>query len=304
MSTKSKIILGSVIGLIVLSITAGYLSTTNIPVLQPRGEIGAEQLKLIIFACVLSLIIIVPVFGMLFMFTYKYRESNTKAKYSPNWDGNKLLETIWWTVPALLIIIISSVIWTSSYALDPYKELSSPNKPIEIQVIALDWKWLFIYPEQNIATVNYFKIPKDVPVHFNITSDAPMNSFWVPQLGSQIYAMPGMSTTLHLMANSTGNFHGSSANISGRGFSGMTFVASASTQSDFDKWVSSVQKCGNSLTSAEYLKLAKPSQNNHVQLFGNVDHRIYQNSIDKFMMPVDAEQSTMSSMGMDMEMHQ
>jgi cytochrome o ubiquinol oxidase subunit 2 len=178
------------------------------------------------------------------------------------------------------------IIWDSSHRLDPYRPLSSANKPLTIQVIALDWKWLFIYPTQGIATVNFVQFPVGTPVDFQITADAPMNSFWIPQLGSQIYAMPGMSTQLHLLADSGGNYYGSSANISGQGFAGMNFTARASSALAFRQWVTSVKASSSRLDVNHYGQLAKPSQGNPVAYYASAANGLYDDVIAKYIGPL------------------
>jgi cytochrome o ubiquinol oxidase subunit II len=257
----------------------------TVDVLNTKGTIGNQERSLILFALALSLLVVIPVFTMLFAFAWKYREGNTKAKYRPDWDHNAFIEGTWWLIPSVLIIILSVVTWNSSHQLDPYKPLNGKN-PLTIQVVALDWKWLFIYPKQNIATVNFVQIPEKTPVNFLITADAPMNSFWIPQLGGQIYAMPGMSTQLHLNANSIGDFHGSSANISGEGFAGMTFTARSSTQGDFNQWVSAAKQSSAKLNLAAYNQLAEPSQNNRPTFYAASEPNLYDMIITKYMEPM------------------
>jgi cytochrome o ubiquinol oxidase subunit 2 len=297
MKKKYKIIGVAVPVLAFLAVAAWYLHRTNIPVLEPRGPIAQQEQHLIIITLSLSLIVVVPVFSLLFGFAWKYREGNPKqAKYSPDLAGNRIAETIWWLVPSALILVIGIIIWNSSHALDPWKPLDSSTSPVTIQVVALDWKWLFIYPQQGIASVNFMQIPRQTPVDFEITSDSVMNSFWIPQLGSQIYAMPGMSTQLHLLASSDGNYYGSSANISGDGFAGMNFIAKASSQDDFDRWVNSAKHSPDSLSQAAYAKLAKPSQNNPVAYYASGAPGLYDTIINKYLAPIGGS-SSMSGMG-------
>lgn len=274
-----------IIPLLALLIVSIFLGTHNIALLNPQGLIAQKQFDLLVFASILSLIVLVPVFALTFFIVWRYREGNTKAQYSPDWDSSRILETIWWTVPLALILVLSIVTWNSSHELDPSKPLASTTKPVTIQVVALEWKWLFIYPEEQIATVNYVKFPMSTPVNFNITADAPMNSFWIPSLGGQIYAMSGMSTKLHLEADGAGKYKGSSANISGRGFAGMNFVAEATSQDDYKTWVRSAQEYGDTLTTADYDRLAKPSQNNKPQTFSYVSPNLYNDVLMKYMMP-------------------
>ena len=273
-----------VVGAALLAL-AWYLHGANIAVLNPKGPIAGQERQLIIFALLLSLIVVIPVLALTLGFAWRYREGNEQAKYSPRLAGNKAAEAIWWLVPSVLIIVLAVVAWNSSHSLDPYKPLASTTSPITIQVVALDWKWLFIYPQQHIATVNYVQIPERTPVNFEITADAPMNSFWIPQLAGQVYAMPGMSTQLHLSADGVGSYNGLSANISGEGFSGMTFVAKSSSMSDYMGWLKSAQRSPKKLTMAEYMMLAAPSQNNALATYSAVDQGLYTAVIDKYMSP-------------------
>lgn len=282
---RKKILL--IVGVVAaIGLLYGLLHGHTVQVLDPKGTIGHQERQLMFFALSLSLIVVVPVFVMLFWFAWRYREGNPKkTRYSPDWDHSVLLESVWWLVPTILITILSVVAWRSSHALDPFKPLPG-NKPLTIQVIALDWKWLFIYPEQNIATVNYVQLPLDRPVNFRITADAPMNSFWIPQLGGQIYAMPGMSTQLHLKATHAGEYHGSSANISGEGFAGMTFTAKAASTDEFDHWVTSVKKSPNKLSFQNYDRLAEASTNNPPAFYSKAEPKLYDIVIMKYMAPI------------------
>jgi len=265
----------------------GYIliGNNNISVLNPHGLIALKERNLIIIATLFSLAAVIPVFIMTFLFAWKYRENNSKAKYDPDWDHDTKLELTWWAAPFVIILILAVITWKSTHELDPYKSINAGTKPITIQVVALQWKWLFIYPEQNIATVNFIQFPDRTPINFELTADAPMNSFWIPQLGGQMYAMAGMGSHLHLIADAPGEFAGSAAEISGRGFSGMKFVARASSQADFNAWVQSVKESQNKLGLPKYNKLAAPSENNPVALYSSVEEGLYNKIIMKFMAP-------------------
>lgn len=254
----------------------------TVSVLQPKGEIAEKQRNLILFSVGLSLVVIVPVYMLLFHIVWKYRSSNKKAKYSPDWDSNKSLEITWWGIPIILILILSVVTWNSSHDLDPFKPLVSDKKPLKIQVVALQWQWLFIYPEENIATINYVQIPKDTPIDFEITADAPMNSFWVPELGGQIYAMSGMATHLNLKATEVGSFDGVSANISGEGFSGMKFITKATPQADYDKWVEDVKQDGTNLDQESYSTLSQPTKDAPARYFATSEPGLFNSIVMKF----------------------
>jgi cytochrome o ubiquinol oxidase subunit 2 len=227
--------------------------------------------------------VVIPVFVLTVYIVLKYHEGNKTARYSPEWDHSRLLESMWWGLPLIIITILAVITWNSSHQLDPSRPIVSDKKPLTVQVVALQWKWLFIYPEQKIASVNYLQMPVDTPVNFQITSDAPMNSFWIPKLGGQIYAMSGMSTQLHLMASKQGVFNGSSANISGRGFAGMSFKAQAVTEQEFDSWAGIVQRSHQSLSFDEYAKLARPSENNQVALYSEPAVNLYDTVLMQYM---------------------
>jgi cytochrome o ubiquinol oxidase subunit 2 len=286
MSNKTKITLMVLLALGVLLVSGIYLSRLNIAVLQPAGPVGQKEKNLIVFAVLLSLIVIIPVYVMLIGFAWKYRASNKSAKYSPNLNGSRLLESIWWGVPLILIIILGAVTWRSSHDLDPFRPLSSSRPPITIQVVALDWRWLFIYPQQKVATINYFKMPVNQPVTFQITSDAPMNSFWIPQLGGQIYAMSGMATHLNLLASRAGDFKGVSANISGEGFADMHFMALAVDSDQFTAWMKHLQAGGQNLDLKEYNKLAMPTRDTSLKSFGQAQPGLFDQIIAKYQAPV------------------
>lgn len=263
-----------------------FLRSNDIAVLHPKGWVALRERRLFIITTLLMLIVVVPVLVLAFVFAWKYRVG-AKAKYTPDWDHNRVAESLWWGVPCLIMIVLGIITWKGSYELDPFKPIETNTKPLTIQVVALQWKWLFIYPEQNIATVNFVQFPEQTPIVFEITADAPMNSFWIPQLGGQIYAMPGMKTKLHLIADEPGSYRGSSANLSGSGFSGMTFTAQSTTQADFDQWVESVKQTPGLLTADEYNKLVEPSRDNPVASYSLKEEDLYDQIVMKYMMPME-----------------
>lgn len=282
MSEKTKLLI--IFGIFAAVGAAGiaFLFLGDIAVLNPKGEIAYKQRTLLTITTVLMLIVVVPVFVMAFVIAWRYREGNKKAKkYEPEWDYSALAESVWWGVPCLIIIALGYFNWKGCHELDPFKPLA--EKQLTIQVVALDWKWLFLYPEQGIATVNFVQFPEKVPVYFEITADAPMNSFWIPQLGGQIYAMAGARSKIHLVAEEPGEFRGSSANISGEGFSGMKFIAKSSSPEDFAAWVESVRGGANVLNWAEYEKLAKPSSYNPVTSYTWEDKDLFERILMQYM---------------------
>lgn len=246
------------------------LGGCNMEILSPKGDIGAQEKTLLFTATGLMLLVVIPVIIMVLTFAWKYRASNTKADYQPKWAHSTAIEIVVWTIPCIIVAILAVITWRSTHALDPYKPLVSEHKPVTIEVVSLDWKWLFIYPEYDIATVNEIAFPVDVPVNFRITSASVMNSFFIPQLGSQIYSMAGMETKLHLNAREPGTYAGISANYSGAGFSGMRFKAIATSQEGFDNWVKEAKASGTALTPAVYQELTKRSEHNPVAKYASV----------------------------------
>ena len=263
--------------------TASLLGGCHASLLEPAGKIAADEKHLIIVATLLMLIVVVPVIILTLVFAWKYRASNTSATYMPNWSYSHRIEAVVWAVPIAIILVLATITWKTTHELDPYKPLESSVKPIEIEVVSLDWKWLFIYPEQHIATVNEIHFPAGTPVNFKITSDTVMNVFFIPQLGSQIYAMAGMQTQVNLIADQPGVFDGLSTNFSGAGFPDMKFTATASSQAEFDAWVAKVRASGNKLGLDNYADLAKPSSKAPVKYFSFVEPVLFAAVLDKTM---------------------
>ncbi|ARR46364.1 MULTISPECIES: ubiquinol oxidase subunit II [Vibrio] len=248
------------------------LAGCNSALLDPKGSIGVQEKELIITALLLMLIVVIPVILMTIYFAYRYRESNTGEEYAPDWSHSTKIEVVVWTIPIIIIAILAAITWRSTHELEPSKPIESDVKPITIEVVSLDWKWLFIYPEENIATVNYVAFPKDVPVQFKLTSDNIMNAFFIPRLGTQIYAMPGMVTKLNLIANHTGDYKGFASNYSGEGFSQMKFTASAmEDRTAFLNWVQQVKASPDRIEDWEQFRsLASPTVAEPVKLFSSV----------------------------------
>lgn len=257
----------------------------NFAVLNPKGIIAGQERGLMVTAILIMLTLAIPVYILLFVFIFKYRAGKQQAAYDPDWGKDSKFGFVLWIMPVAIIFTISVISWKSTHELDPYKPLASNVKPITIQVVALQWKWLFIYPEFNIATVNYIEFPKNTPINFVLTADAPMNTFWIPQLGSQVYAMPGMENQLHLMAGEEGDFSGGSSEISGAGFAGMKFVAHSVPQATFDNWAKATKQSSAILNLASYNELAKPSQYNSPASYSYSDKNLYNEIIMKYMAP-------------------
>tara|TARA_R110001599_G_scaffold64023_3_gene178977 strand:- start:601081 stop:602025 length:945 start_codon:yes stop_codon:yes gene_type:complete len=262
---------------VLLSLPLLLLAGCNdLVVMSPSGDIAAQQSRLIVVSTVLMLLIIVPVIILIVLFAWRYRK-NAAARYEPDWDHSTQLELIIWGAPLLIIIALGLITWISTHALDPYRPLdridenrpiSSAAQPMIVEVVAMDWKWLFIYPELGIATVNELATPIDVPVRFKLTSTTVMNSFYIPALAGQIYAMAGMETQLNAVINEPGVYDGFSANYSGEGFSGMRFKYHGLEESDFKDWVRKVRSSSKELDRESYGKLEMPSLNDPVQYFG------------------------------------
>jgi len=261
-----------------------YFNHHTVAVLEPRGPIAQKEKNLLLLTTGIMLIVVIPVFVLTFFTVYKYREGH-RHKYRPDFDHSRLLESVWWLIPTLIIIVLGTITWQSTHQLDPYRPIASKYPALNIEVVALDWKWLFVYPGQHIASVNYLVLPVNRPVTFYITADAPMNSFWIPQLSGQIYAMAGMSTELNLMATSVGNYYGSSANISGNGFADMHFDTHAVSIPDFKSWVNQAGQSATTLTWNQYKKLDQPSINNPVSYYTNPDPHLYTSIINQYMAP-------------------
>lgn len=262
------------------------LSGCHFAILNPKGIIAATEKNVLVDAVLLMLIVVIPVIILSFLVPWRYRESNTKAVYKPEWSHSTILEAIWWAIPCVIILILAILAWIYTHSLDPYRPLAADDDTVMIEAIALDWKWLFIYPAQHIATVNLLELPVHKPIRLFITADAPMNSLEIPQLAGQIYAMTGMQTKLNLRADSTGDFVGLSTNYSGDGFSGMHFLVKVVTQSQYNAWIQSVAQSPKQLDMITYNQLFKPSQNNPAEYFSNVTPGLFSTTIVKYMGPM------------------
>lgn len=265
--SRRAIVISWILGTIFFGLILWLIAADgSFPVLDTKGEIANRQRDLLFFAVALSVIVLVPVYYFLFTFAWRYKEGH-KKDYKPEWDDEKKYEITWWSIPILIIGILAVVTFNTSHSLDPYKPLVSSKKPVQVQVIAMEWKWLFIYPEYRVATVNELAIPIQRPIELTITSDAPMNSFWIPQLAGQVYAMSGMSTKLHISADETGIYEGLSSNISGAGFSGMKFKVRSMPDGRFSKWVENRKREGLVLDATQYEKLSTPTSFHPVSYF-------------------------------------
>jgi cytochrome o ubiquinol oxidase subunit 2 len=266
-----------------LAICAAMLvaSCRQAGVLDPQGPIAAAELLLLLNSTAIMLVVVVPVIVATLGFAWWYRSSNARADRSPDLAYEGRIEFVVWSIPALIVILLGGVIWIGSHQLDPRDPIPADAKPLRVDVVALDWKWLFIYPEQGVAAVNQLVVPAGTPVRFRLTSATVMNSFFVPQLGSQIYTMGGMITHLNLLADKPGEYSGISANFSGDGFSDMRFIVRAVPAGDFDRWVATARGTGSALDDAGYAALAKPSKAVAPATYRSVDPKLFERIVDQ-----------------------
>lgn len=250
--------------------------------LDPKGQIGAQQKSLLLTSTGLMLIVVIPVIVMTLLFAWRYRHSNTLAKYLPDWAHSSRIEAVVWAVPCVIILILGVMTWQTSHSLDPHKPIESDVAPLEIQAVALDWKWLFIYPEQGVAAVNEVALPVGVPVHFRVTSGSVMNALFIPHLGSQIYAMTGMDNDLYLIADEAGVYEGKSTNYSGAGFSDMVFDAHATSQEEFEAWLESLRHGGGVLDAEIFEELSEPTRAHPVEYFAAVRDGLYDYVLSRY----------------------
>ncbi|WP_200909307.1 MULTISPECIES: ubiquinol oxidase subunit II [unclassified Sphingomonas] len=270
------------------------LGGCNLVVLNPAGDVARQQADVVLISTGLMLLIIIPVMALTVWFAWKYRASNEKATYKPDWDHSTALELVIWSGPLLIVIALGALTWISTHLLDPYrpigqisagKPVPEDQKPLEIQVVSLDWKWLFIYPEQGIATVNRLVVPVDRQVRFRLSSSSVMNTFYVPAMAGMIYTMPGMETKLHAVLNKPGTFEGMSAHYSGAGFSYMNFKTTSTDAAGFDKFVAGVRAMPNRLNTQRYLELEKPSEKVPPMGFGGVEQGLFTRIVQMCVQP-------------------
>ena len=278
----------------VLLLLAALLAGCDSVLLNPSGDVAAQQGRLVVVSTVLMLLIIVPVIALTALFAWRYRQSNTRATYTPDWDHSVQLELVIWAAPLVIVIVLGALTWIGTHTLDPYRSLRrvDATRPVArdarvltVQVVALDWKWLFIYPEQGIAVVNELAAPVDTPIRFQITSSSVMNSFFVPALAGQIYAMPGMETSLHAVINRTGSYEGFSANYSGAGYSNMRFRFHGLSATDFAAWVTAAKAGSARLGREGYLQLERPSEREPVRRYAAVEPDLYDAIVDRCVEP-------------------
>lgn len=276
-----------ILGILLTLILTVLLQGKDIPVVYPSGTIANQQKDLLIFTTILSLVVVIPVYTMMAIFAWRYREKGGSGAYMPDEKDNKLFEALWWGIPIVIICILGVITWISSHELDPNKPIKSTEKPLNVQVVALQWRWLFIYPDYNIATVNELRIPVGVPVNFRLTADGPMSAFWIPALGTQTYAMSAMSSKLSLQADKVGSFRGSNTNITGTGYSDMDFrVISVPSRDSFNNWAKSIvsNKQKKHLDWQLYENVSEPIRDKTVYYFHLHDNNLYSKIVEKFGM--------------------
>ena len=269
--------------LVALLLSAAALSGCTQGVLDPKGPIAFAELQILVNSLGIMLAIVIPTIVAIIAVAFWYRASNRKAQYKPDFVYSGRLELLVWSIPAMTVMLVGSVAWVGAHDLDPRKPIPSMVEPITVQVVSLDWKWLFIYPKLGIASVNHLVVPVGTPVNFELTSSGVMNSFFVPQLGSQIYTMSGMATHLWLRADHTGSYPGFSANYSGEGFAGMRFRMDAVQESQFAEWLAAARKRGSVLDAAAYSNLAKPSSEVEPITYRSVAPRLFNNIVGSGM---------------------
>src|SRR5215471_6475074 len=276
---KQAIVTLRVAGIALLALLASGCDRAVI--LNPKGPIADAERGLMIDAFTVMMIVVVPVILMAFLFAWRYR-AGRNARYEPTWAYSAKVDAVVWLVPALIVIAVAVLLWRSTHKLDPYREIASSNPPLDVQVVAQDWKWLFIYPEQGIAVVNQMAIPAGRPISLRITSDTVMNSFYVPALAGQIYAMAGMQTRLQMLADAAGRFVGRNTQYSGGGFSDQHFEVLAMTAADFDAWVAKAKQSPDKLDAATYARLAEKSRRNPVTYYSTVEPKLFDSIIEKW----------------------
>lgn len=260
-------------------------------ILDPQGPIGAAEKAILIDSLAIMLAIVLPTIAAVFGFAYWFRASNPKARYLPDWEYSGRIELVVWSIPTLTIILLGGVAWIGAHQLDPAKPVEGSGKPLTIQAVSLDWKWLFIYPDQNVATINTLTVPAGAPLQFQLTSSSVMNAFFIPQFGSMIYTMNGMTTRLNLRADSPGTFGGRSAHFSGDGFPDMRFDVHVVSPADFSKWTQDASVTDKSLDEQSYQQIAKPSINDEPAIYRLTDPALFQSIATQKIAPSPGAQA-------------
>ena len=302
---------GKYIPLYVLIVFVGMLIFIGIlvhfaplEVLFPTGSIALQERNLMVIVIALMSLLAFPTIGFMFYIAWRYRADNPHhPSFAPEHTGSKKMVVILWGIPTIAVLVLACIIWPAAHMLDPYKAISNGTKPVTIQVVALRWKWLFIYPEEHIATVNYIQFPQHTPVNFYLTADAPMNSFWIPGLGGQIYAMQGMQTQTHFLSEKTGEFTGKASEINGEGYADMHFDVKVTSEEEYQNWLNTIKQNNHPFLFADYQVLSKPELITTHAFYSSVDPNLYDTILMKDMMPTPTPggMDNMNMQGMDME---
>jgi len=268
---------------ILLSVISIFVFTSckNMMLFNSKGPIGEDQMNILVIASILMLIVILPVFAMVIWFSLKYRSSKTPKDYHPEWDSSRTIEWLIWSIPIIIVAILSYITITKTYELDPYIPIDHPKDEVKIEVVSMDWRWLFIYPEEGVASVNELVIPENTPLSFRLTSASVMTSFFIPQLGSQMYAMSGMQTKLNLLASEKGVFRGQNMEFSGKGYKNMHFKVKSVSEEDFKAWIKQVISSSNSLNQSAFNELCQPDTARNVLYFSNVQNGLFEYILTK-----------------------
>jgi cytochrome o ubiquinol oxidase subunit 2 len=277
---------GPCIGVLGAFAAGALLAGCSYGVLNPQGPVGADERVILLDATAIMLAVVIPVIVCTLAFAWWFRARNKRAQRRPDWEYSGRIEFVTWCIPAMIVLFLGGITWIGSHDLDPRKALRSDAKPVEIDVISLDWKWLFIYPQEQVATVNELVIPVNTPVHFKLTSGSVMNSFFVPQLGSQIYTMAGMTTQLNLLASNAGTYAGLSAQFSGDGFSDMRFDVRALPEEEYRAWLTSTHASTEYLDAVRYAQLAAPSHHDEHAIFGQVTPGLFDSIVHNHGAPI------------------
>ncbi|HUC17869.1 MAG TPA: ubiquinol oxidase subunit II [Acetobacteraceae bacterium] len=279
--SKYAHILRIAVGAVALAVPTLSLGgcSRGLVLLHPLNPIGATEKSVILIAFGLMMIVVIPVFVMTLLFAARYRATNGKARYAPKWDRSLGIELMVWLVPALIVTGLGILSWGTTHALNPYRPLNSAEAPIDIDVVAMNWKWLFIYPRQEIAAVNELVLPRGVPARFRLTSETVMTAFFIPRLGTMIYAMPGMRTKLNLVADKIGAYSGRNYQYSGAGYSGMTFKVLVTSRKRFASWMGRVRHSSQRLDGTSLRRLARPSLHNPVRWYSAVPPHLFKSII-------------------------
>ncbi len=270
-------------------------------ILDPQGPIGAADKAILIDSLAIMLAIVVPTILATFAFAFWFRASNAKAFYWPDWEYSGRIELVVWAIPALTVVLLGGVAWIGAHQLDPPKPIAGSSRPLTIQAVSLDWKWLFIYPDQKVATINTLTVPAGVPLQFQLTSSSVMNAFFIPQFGSMIYTMNGMTTRLNLQADTPGTFQGLSAQFSGDGFADMHFDVHVVPPQQFSKWAQDASNVQQALDAHSYEQIAKPSMKNEPAIYRLADPELFRSIATQKIAPSPGAQAGVKGASPQME---